>query len=71
MNRHLIEKMTRLGAEAQRRDERKKRAAARRAEKEAHLSEKLKCALCGKMVERRVTAMTPIGPACKSHPGVQ
>jgi len=70
MTRQLIEKMERLGREAQLRDERRNRAKAKREAREARLSEKLTCALCGKQVERRATADTPIGPACKSHPGV-
>jgi|APSaa5957512535_1039671.scaffolds.fasta_scaffold11140_5 hypothetical protein len=70
MNRQLLEKMERLTREQRERDERRNRAKAKREAREARLSEKLTCALCGKQVERRATADTPVGPACKSHPGV-
>jgi len=53
-------------------DQAKKKAEreAEKARKRAFMEELVTCGMCGKSVKRKATAKTPIGPACKAHPGV-
>ena len=81
MGKDLLEKLTRLSAEKEREEKEKARftrargshrrgKAAKAKEKARHNPKTVKCAFCQNEVQAADTVETPIGPACKTHPGV-